>query len=107
VALDSMFAARQLSDMAREQQTEVGVLAEFDAGLGRVGVSPGEPLLQLAQCIRKLPHLTFEGLAFYPGHIKDLDEPGRRALAQLSELLRTILSDFRAASIWSTVAERK
>ena len=99
VALDSMFAARQLSDMAREQQTEVGVLAEFDAGLGRVGVTPGEPLLQLAQSIRKLPHLTFQGLTFYPGHIKDLDEPGLRALGQLSELLRSILADFRHAGI--------
>src|ERR1017187_3121791 len=46
VALDSMFAARHLSDAAREAQVAVGVLAEFDAGLGRVGVAPGEPLLQ-------------------------------------------------------------
>jgi D-serine deaminase-like pyridoxal phosphate-dependent protein len=99
VALDSIFAARQLSDMAREQQTEIRVLAEFDAGLGRVGVAPGEPLLQLAQSIRKLPHLTFQGLTFYPGHIKDLDEPGLRALAQLSELLRSILADFERAGI--------
>ena len=99
MALDSVFAARQLSDAAREAQTEVGVLAEFDAGLGRVGVAPGEPLLQLAQSIRKLPHLSFEGLAFYPGHIKDLDEPGLRALAQLSDLLRSILADFRRAGI--------
>ena len=99
VALDSLFAARQLSDAAREAQTEVGVLAEFDAGLGRVGVAPGEPLLQLAQSVRKLPHLSFEGLAFYPGHIKDLDEPGLRALAQLSDLLRSILADFRQAGV--------
>jgi D-serine deaminase-like pyridoxal phosphate-dependent protein len=99
VALDSLFAARQLSDAARAAGAEVGVLAEFDAGLGRVGVTPGEPLLQLAQSIGKLPHLRFEGLAFYPGHILDLEEPGLRALAQLSELLRSILEDFRAAGI--------
>jgi D-serine deaminase-like pyridoxal phosphate-dependent protein len=99
VALDSICTARQLSDMARERQTEVGVLAEFDAGLGRVGVAPGEPLLELAQSIRELPHLTFRGLTFYPGHIKVLDEPGLRALAQLSQLLRSILADFRRAGI--------
>lgn len=66
VALDSLFAARQLSDAAR---VEIGVLAEFDAGLGRVGVPPGAALIELAHGIRNLPHLAFEELAFYPGHI--------------------------------------
>ena len=61
VALDSTFAARQLSDAARAAQVEIGVLAEVDVGLGRVGVAPGEPLLQLAQAIEKLPHLRFAG----------------------------------------------
>ena len=99
VALDSIFAARQLSDAARAAQVEIGVLAEVDAGLGRVGVSPGEPLLQLAQAIEKLPHLRFAGIAFYPGHIKSMDESGLRALAQLSDLMRGILDDFRVAGI--------
>ena len=98
VALDSVFAARQLSDAARAAQVEIGVLAEVDVGMGRVGVSPGE-LLDLARCIQKLPHLKLEGITFYPGHIKDHDEGGRGALARLSELLRTILADFRRASI--------
>jgi D-serine deaminase-like pyridoxal phosphate-dependent protein len=99
VALDSIFAARQLSDAARAAQVEIGVLAEVDAGLGRVGVSPGRPLLELAQAIGKLPHLRFAGIAFYPGHIKSLDESGLHAMAQLSDFVRGILDDFRAAGI--------
>jgi len=99
VALDSTFAARQLSDAARAAQVEVGVLAEVDVGMGRVGVSPGAELLQLAQSIEKLPHLTFEGITFYPGHVKDAEEGGLRALAQLGELLHEILAEFRAAGI--------
>jgi D-serine deaminase-like pyridoxal phosphate-dependent protein len=99
VALDSAFAARQLSDAARAGQVEIGVLAEVDAGLGRVGVAPGEPLLQLAQTIGNLPHLRLAGIAFYPGHIKSMDESGQRALVQLSALLTGILADFRAAGI--------
>jgi D-serine deaminase-like pyridoxal phosphate-dependent protein len=99
VALDSAIAARQLSDAARAGQVEINVLAELDAGLGRVGVGAGEPLLQLAQTIGKLPHLRFAGIAFYPGHIKSMDESGRRALVQLSDLLRGVLEDFRAAGI--------
>lgn len=99
VALDSTFAARQLSDAARAAQVEVGVLAEVDVGLGRVGVNAGSQLLQLAQCIDKLPHLTLEGITFYPGQIKDLEEPGLRQIAQVGELLQSILAEFRAAGL--------
>ena len=95
VALDSVFAARQLSDAARAAQLEIGALAEVDVGLGRVGVAPGEALVELAQSISKLPWLHFEGITFYPGHIKNMDESGQRAWVQLAELLRAILSDFR------------
>jgi D-serine deaminase-like pyridoxal phosphate-dependent protein len=99
VALDSVFAARQLSDAARAAQAEVGVLAEVDVGLGRVGVAPGEELLHLAGRLEKLPHLKLRGIAFYPGHIKALSESGLRALDRLRELLASILADFRRAGI--------
>ena len=99
VALDSAIAARQLSGAARDAQVEIGVLAEVDAGLGRVGVNAGEPLLALARTIETLPHLRFAGIAFYPGHIKSLNESGLRALGQLNDLVRGILDDFRAAGI--------
>ena len=99
VALDSDFAARQLSEAARAAQVEVGVLAEVDVGLGRVGVPPGEPLVALARAIGKLPNLHLEGVTFYPGQIKSVDEAGLRALGQVSELVRSMLSDLRAAGI--------
>jgi D-serine deaminase-like pyridoxal phosphate-dependent protein len=99
VALDSLAAARALSDAACTAQVEVGVLVEFDAGLGRVGVAPGEPLLELARDVRGLPKLDFQGLTFYPGHIKDLAAAGMQALAELSELVGRIRADFERASI--------
>ena len=99
VALDSAETAGQLSEAATGAGIEIGVLAETDVGLGRVGVAPGEPLLALARAIEGLPHLRFEGVTFYPGHIKSLDEPGRTALAELSELVGRILEDFRRAGI--------
>ncbi len=98
VALDSAFAARQLSDAAREAQVEVGVLAEMDAGMGRVGVAPSE-LLRLAQTIVNLPHLTFEGITFYPGHRKDAGEESRPAWDQLRALVSEILGQFRREGI--------
>lgn len=97
VALDSVAAARQLSDAARSSRLEVGVLAEVDVGLGRVGVAPGEELVQLAESIARLPHLTFEGITFYPGHIKDTGERGTAQLEELGRLVQSMLADLRRA----------
>ena len=63
------FVARQLSDAARQVQVEIGVLAELDVGLGRVGVQP-QDIVGLAQSIERLPWLRFMGIAFYAGHIR-------------------------------------
>jgi D-serine deaminase-like pyridoxal phosphate-dependent protein len=98
VAVDSAFAARQISAAARAAQVEIGILAEVDVGLGRVGVAP-EDLVQLVRTIENLPHLRFEGITFYPGHIKELDDAGRDALASLNNLLGEILADLSAAGI--------
>src|SRR2546427_9029919 len=99
-ALDSSFAARQLSEAARQAQVNFGVLAEVDVGLGRVGVSPGDELVQLAQAIERLPRLTFEGITFYPGHIRTAGEDGPEdALRQLARSVRARLEDFRRAGI--------
>jgi D-serine deaminase-like pyridoxal phosphate-dependent protein len=99
VALDSADAAHQLSEASLASGVEVGVLAETDVGLGRVGVAPGEPLLGLARVIDALPALRFEGVTFYPGHIKSLDQAGHRALTELSDLVGRILDDFRHAGL--------
>jgi D-serine deaminase-like pyridoxal phosphate-dependent protein len=99
VSLDSLVAAQQLSDAARNAMREIGVLAEFDAGLGRVGVSPGPDLLDLARAIQGLKGLRFEGLAFYPGYIKAGGEEARKAIQELSSLVKSIREDFSRAGI--------
>ena len=99
VSLDSLEAARQLSEAARPEHVEIGVLAETDVGLGRVGVPPGEPLRELIEGIRRLPALRWEGIAFYPGQIKTLDEAGERELEKLARLLDEMLSDLARAGL--------
>ncbi len=99
VALDSAIAAQQLSDAARAAGCEIGVLAEVDVGLGRVGVAPGGELVRLAQDLMRLPALRFEGVAFYPGHIKLLDDDGLAAVARLSDAVSAMLEDLRAVDI--------
>ena len=99
MSLDSLTAAEQLSQAAAANGVEIGVLAEVDVGLGRVGVLPGEALLQLIQGIRRLPHLRWEGIAFYPGQIKSLDQEGEQALDKVGQMLGNILGDLRQAGL--------
>ena len=95
VSVDSVEVAQHLADAG----LEVGVLAETDAGLGRVGVEPGQPLVDLAKAISAMPGLTFEGIAFYPGHIKSTDAAGMTALSNLGDLLTSIRAQLTQADI--------
>ena len=99
VSLDSLIAARQLAEAAQYANVTLGVLAEVDVGLGRVGVTPGRELVQLAQDMTRLPGLTFEGIAFFPGHVRKLDEQGLATLRQVGSLTQQVLDDFRHAGI--------
>ncbi|MBM3812960.1 MAG: D-TA family PLP-dependent enzyme [Acidimicrobiia bacterium] len=98
VAVDHLMAARQLSDAARQARVEFHVLAEVDVGLGRVGVQPAEAV-DFARSVSNLAHLKFDGIAFYPGHIKLMDEAGQAAVDKLSDTVSGMVKQFRAASI--------
>jgi D-serine deaminase-like pyridoxal phosphate-dependent protein len=99
VALDSLEAARGLSDAASAARLGIGVLAEVDVGLGRAGVNPGAELIELIRALTRLPGLSFEGIAFYPGHIKKLDAEGLEEIDKLAALLERMLAELRAAGI--------
>jgi D-serine deaminase-like pyridoxal phosphate-dependent protein len=99
VALDSIQAARQLSDAARGAQLEIGVLVEADLGMNRCGVPVGEALTDLARAVSRLPHLSLEGVAFYPGHIRSPGEENRRLMDQLAADVARIVQDFDSAGL--------
>ncbi len=87
MSLDSLEVARPLSAAAQAAGVSIGVLAEIDVGLGRVGVDPAAPLLELVRGVEQLPGLTFEGLAFYPGQIKKMDGEGIAEITKVNERL--------------------
>jgi len=98
VALDSLEAASDLSTAAHGARVEVGVLAETDVGLGRVGVAPGG-LGELIENIRRMPGLRWEGMAFYPGQIKKMDDTGERDIEKLASLIEQTLCDLERAGL--------
>ncbi len=87
IAVDSLAVARPIAEAAQAAGVEIGLLAEMDAGLHRVGVLPGNDLLTLVQGLVRLPAVRWKGVAFYPGHIKDTSETG---LAELDVLRRLV-----------------
>ncbi len=95
VSVDSLEAAQALSDAAREAHAEVGILAEVDAGLARVGVAPGQELRELIEGIKKLPGVLWDGISFYPGHIKSLDAGGLAAIDQLAQLTARLADEYQ------------
>ena len=97
MSLDSVVVARQLSGAASAHEVEIGVLAEVDVGLGRVGVAPGQALVELVLGIAGLPNLRFDGIAFYPGQVKSLDEEGQQQLNNVARLLEQTVEDLRRA----------
>ncbi len=95
IALDSLTAAGQLSQMAEATGARFGVLVEIDVGLGRVGVAPPDTLA-MASAVAAMPGLEWRGITFYPGHIKDQDEA---KLTALSETVGRIVGEFTAAGM--------
>jgi D-serine deaminase-like pyridoxal phosphate-dependent protein len=95
VSVDSMEAARPISEAATAAGVSIGLLAEVDAGLHRVGVQP-EWFVGLLKELATLTGIELRGMAFYPGHIKNQDAA---ALATLSSLVQHLVSEAAAAGI--------
>ena len=98
VAVDNLTSAGELSAAAVKHRQEIGILAEVDVGLGRVGVPPGE-VVGVCREIQNLPGLKLFGITFYPGHIKRMDEGGFTALRELGQLLGNILNELARNNI--------
>ncbi len=95
--VDDAGCAARISDAAKEAGLRIKCLVDLDLGTHRTGVEPGEPALQLATAVSRLPGLQFLGLQGYEGHaqhIVGIDERravhGRAAqlLAGTADLLR-------------------
>ena len=92
VAVDDAANVVELASAARAKGAWLRVLIEVDIGMGRCGVPPGEPTLELAQHIVASPGLRFEGLMGYEGHtvmIKDPDVRREKTEASLKLLVDT------------------
>ncbi|AHG91538.1 alanine racemase domain protein [Gemmatirosa kalamazoonensis] len=91
VALDSARAAVQLAAAADEVGREVGVLVEMDVGMRRVGVAGADAVVELARFVSEREALRYEGITFYPGHVRQSIGEQGPALADVSAQLDATL----------------
>jgi D-serine deaminase-like pyridoxal phosphate-dependent protein len=81
VAVDSMEQVRPIAQAAGPASVTIGVLVEIDIGMGRCGLPPGPPALELVKQMQGLKGVRFDGLQAYEGHLVDtpiMEERQRR-----------------------------
>ena len=98
-ALDSEVAASELARAARDARREIGVYVELDLGMRRVGAPTIDAAVALARHVSECDGITFEGLAFYPGHIRQPVTDQDAALEALDAALSRALERFHDAGL--------
>jgi D-serine deaminase-like pyridoxal phosphate-dependent protein len=71
--VDSVVAAKEISDAAKVDKLTIDVYLDLNVGMNRTGIKPGLDALQLYMYCEALPGLNPAGLHAYDGHIHDLD----------------------------------
>ncbi|MEX2112177.1 MAG: DSD1 family PLP-dependent enzyme [Pirellulales bacterium] len=92
VAVDHLEQVLATSRACADAGSSVRLLIEVDIGMGRCGVAPGGPALELAKRILELPGVEFAGLQAYEGHlvnVLDRAERGQRAQAAMQLAIDT------------------
>jgi D-serine deaminase-like pyridoxal phosphate-dependent protein len=99
VALDSLEAIGEIAHAAHSIDRDVGVYIELDLGMHRVGTPRIDRAIEMAKAIGQRPQITFEGIAFYPGHVREPVGQQEAKLEELSKALRSALDQFEKAGV--------
>lgn len=92
VAVDHPDQIAAISAAATAAGTVVSLLIEVDIGMGRCGVQPGQPALELAKRMIGLPGIRFAGLQAFEGHlvnVLDRDERAERSADAMTKAIQT------------------
>ncbi|SVB14929.1 uncharacterized protein METZ01_LOCUS167783 [marine metagenome] len=99
VGLDSEAVLRAVAAAAARAGRVVRILVEVDLGMRRVGLETPEEAVQLAGMVRDLDRVTYEGLMFYPGHIRVPQEEQSAGLRTLARDLTAVLAALEDAGL--------
>jgi D-serine deaminase-like pyridoxal phosphate-dependent protein len=78
VVFDSLDQARPISEAMQAAGLRVRAILEIDIGLARVGVAPGEPAVELARQVARLPGIELVGIMGYEGHLLTIEDQAEK-----------------------------
>jgi D-serine deaminase-like pyridoxal phosphate-dependent protein len=94
VMVDMIEQAQEISRLGEAAGTRIPTLLKINTGGDRFGVRPGEPALEMARQLAKLPGITFAGIYAHESGAKPTQESQERlavdvatSLAELARLL--------------------
>ncbi len=90
--VDNRQNVRDINDAAGARGRGEPIKLAVDLFFGRTGVQPGQPAVELAQLIEKLPHVTFVGLQSYDGsaaHTTPFDARAARTTTTMGKAIET------------------
>ena len=86
-ATDTAAHARDLSESSRAAGMVADVVVDIDSGGHRAGIAPGQPALELAQLVDRLPGLRLRGVLCHDGgspHVKGFESRKAQTLERLA-----------------------
>jgi D-serine deaminase-like pyridoxal phosphate-dependent protein len=99
VGLDSVEALDALAAAAAAAGRDVGVLIELDLGMHRVGVGDPAEAVRLCRHCTELDGVTWRGVMFYPGHIRQHISAQDDTIARVNADLKGFLGALAAAGL--------
>ena len=101
VCVDQGRNVAELSAAATDAGVELGVLIEIEVGMGRCGVEPGAPTVELAKTVAVAPNLRLEGLQAYQGSAQHLERPEQRrqAAQEVAAIVNETVAALAAAGL--------
>ena len=91
VGLDSLAAARRLSEIFSAAGLAIDYLIEIDSGLKRCGVLPGVDAMEFFQTVGTLPALKFKGIFTHAGQVYGAGSI--KEVEDVSRLESTVMAD--------------
>jgi D-serine deaminase-like pyridoxal phosphate-dependent protein len=99
VTVDTMRAIGELGHASHVAIRPVGVYVELDVGMKRVGTARLDEAVEFAKMVQQRPPMEFEGIAFYPGHVREPADQQTEKLELISKKLDEALAAFERAGV--------